>query len=244
MDQQRADEILNEVRTTYNDIASEFSDTRTSLWDELKPFTENVSDGMAIADIGCGNGRLLQLLQGKKVTYAGIDNSGKLLRKAQQYAATFPEVKTKFYEADMRHLPLQNDAFDMVLCIATLHHLPTEEHRKIAAAELHRICKKNGTLIMTNWYLSAQPKYVLEQARQRLSHPRMYATMSFRDFFVPWTMRDKTVKYRYYYAFTPSQLKHVLHEVGFSTIANSVGYGERDWSGMRTKRNILTIAKK
>jgi len=244
MDQARANEIIEEVRKAYQDIAAEFSDTRTELWNELKPFAGEVQDGMTIADIGCGNGRLLQLFQGKKVHYIGIDNSGKLLRKAQQYASGFPGIHARFQEGDIRHIPLQNASCDAVFCIATLHHIPTIELQLQALRECQRILKPEGFFVMTNWYLSAQPRYVIQQARQRLSHPRLYIKTDFRDFFISWKLRDGSVRYRYYRAFTPRHLRSLLTHSGFSSIRTSIAYGERDWSGMRTKRNIVSFAVK
>jgi ubiquinone/menaquinone biosynthesis C-methylase UbiE len=144
----------------------------------------------------------------------------------------------------MRRIPLQDESCDFVFCIATLHHIPTAELELQALKELQRILTLGGRLVMTNWYLSAQPHYVLQQVRQRLSHPRLYAKTDFRDFFIPWKLRNGAVRYRYYRALTPRQVQRLLSQAGFSSIQTSIGYGERDWSGRKTKRNIVSSAIK
>jgi ubiquinone/menaquinone biosynthesis C-methylase UbiE len=237
----RAQEIMRSLRDVYNSLTY-FSDTRNSLWEEQAFFKDYVRSGMTVLDAGCGNGRLLELFDGKKIAYVGMDNSAKLLEKAQQYAHKFPNVSSRFFEGSILSVPLPDSSVDILFCIATLHHIPSRTLQIKAAKEFSRVLKPGGILCMTNWYLSAQTKYSTMQIRQRIMHPRMYAGFSYRDFLIPWHMKDKTF-YRFYYAFSPLELKRVLHEAGFLQVDNSVSFGARDWSGMKTKRNIITVAR-
>lgn len=237
----RAQEIMRDVRDVYNSLTY-FSDTRNSLWEEQKYFKDYVLPGMTVLDAGCGNGRLLELFEDKEVSYIGMDNSAKLLEKAQQHARAFPRVSSRFFEGSILSVPMPDSSVDVIFCIATLHHIPSQTLQIRAAREFRRVLKLNGVLCMTNWYLSAQTRYSTMQIRQRILHPRMYAGFSYRDFLIPWHMKDKTY-YRYYYAFSPLELKRMLRQAGFLQVDNSVSYGARDWFGMRTKRNIITVAR-
>lgn len=231
---------MRDVRDVYNSLTY-FSDTRGSLWEEQKFFQDLVRPGMTVVDAGCGNSRLLQLFQDKHLTYLGIDNSAKLLEKAQQYARKFPNVTSRFFEGSLLGIPLPDKSVDILFCIASLHHIPSHPLQLQALREFKRVLKPSGVLCMTNWYLSAQTKYTTLQIKQRILQPRLYAGFSFRDFMIPWRMKEKTY-YRFYYAFSPRMLKQMLSEVNFKKVKNSISYGARDWSGMRNKRNIITIA--
>lgn len=232
---------MKEVRDTYNALTG-FSDTRGSLWEEQKHFTDFVRPGMTIVDAGCGNGRLLKLLEGVTCTYIGIDNSAKLLEKAQMSAKEFPEITSRFFEGSFLGIPLPDKTADIIFCIAALHHIPSERLQVQALREFKRVLKPGGKLCMTNWYLSAQTKYMRAQMKLRIIHPRMYAGFGFRDFLIPWHTKEK-IYYRYYYAFSPHQLKSRLQDAGFQHIRNKISHGARDWSGMRTKRNIISVAE-
>ncbi len=52
-----------------------------------------IVDGQKVLDLGCGNGRLLNVLQNKNIDYIGVDNSENLLLNAQN---AYPVLKDKF----------------------------------------------------------------------------------------------------------------------------------------------------
>ncbi len=51
--------------------------------------------------------------------------------------------------ADVANLPFGNDAFDAVVSLHTIHHLPSSEHRR-AYQELHRVLKPGRTMVVVN----------------------------------------------------------------------------------------------
>lgn len=52
---------LENVHKVYNEIANHFSETRHSQWPQVLEFITSLSMGSILVDIGCGNGKYLQL---------------------------------------------------------------------------------------------------------------------------------------------------------------------------------------
>ena len=63
-----AEYLLKKTIQDYNLIAEEFSRTRERIWPEMRfLFDEYLIPGEKILDIGCGNGRFLEIFKEKKV---------------------------------------------------------------------------------------------------------------------------------------------------------------------------------
>ena len=75
---------IQQVKDHYNAIGLHFAETRKKrLWPEILPFIREIKRGMRVLDVGCGSGRLLSELKGKKIFYKGIDFSKTLLNQAK-----------------------------------------------------------------------------------------------------------------------------------------------------------------
>jgi ubiquinone/menaquinone biosynthesis C-methylase UbiE len=105
-----------------------------------------VDSGDKILDLGCGNGRLFDVLKDKDVEYIGIDNSPKLLAEARELHA---EDQYRFIEADALNLPFKDNEFDKIISIAVLQHIPSYNYRVLFLKECLRTLKKGGKLILT-----------------------------------------------------------------------------------------------
>lgn len=84
MDLKYAKYLINKTKRDYDIIAADFSASRRYPWPEMKEMAKRVKPGSKVIDIGCGNGRLLSVLGGKKVKYLGMDFSKKLIELARQ----------------------------------------------------------------------------------------------------------------------------------------------------------------
>lgn len=224
MRQKTSKKLLEKIQNDYNFIAEEFDQTRQNNWEEFELFLEYIKNGDNLADLGCGNGRLYAFIkQHRKINYTGIDISKNLIEKAKK---AHPEVQ--FMLGDLLSLPLGNENFDTVTAIASLHHIPSNKLRKKALQEMHRILKKDGILILTNWNLF-QPKYKKYIWKSRFRSILTLGKYNSRDTFIPWR---KSGINRYYYAFTENELKGLLDATGFEIIT------------ARTKNNFLFICQK
>jgi SAM-dependent methyltransferase len=99
----------------------------------------------SVLDVGCGNGRYLQELRtrGHDGFVCGADLSEGMVRTARSSAGDAPLLVS-----DAQRLPFADQAFDIVLAMHMLYHVPD---RPLAIAELRRVLKPGGTaLVVTN----------------------------------------------------------------------------------------------
>ncbi len=156
MEQQYAKYLLEKTRRDYNKIAEDFSGTRSKMWKELGFLEEYLKEKDRALDIGCGNGRLYELLREREIEYYGVDFSEKLIDIAK---SKFPLAK--FQVADGLELPFSDNFFDKAVSIAVLHHIPSEKFRLEFLKEAQRVLKPGGVFILTVWNLNKRRKSLL-----------------------------------------------------------------------------------
>jgi len=112
----------------------------------------NLQAGMALLDIGCAKGFMLHdLLQEiPEMTVAGVDVS--------QYAIdnAMPSVKPFLAVADAKQLPFDNESFDVVIAINTIHNLNLDECKK-AIREIQRV-SKGSAFVTVDAYSTEEEK--------------------------------------------------------------------------------------
>jgi ubiquinone/menaquinone biosynthesis C-methylase UbiE len=202
-----ANEILEMSRSGYEEIARNFSQTRKVFWEELNFLGNYIKDGDEVLDIGCGNGRFLEVLNGKVFQYTGIDNSESLI----SYAKKWQGDKGKFVCASALDLPFENKQFDAAVSFGVLHHIPSKKYRGEFLNEAHRVLKKDGLLILTVWNLwnNRITPVIKKHAVQKLLGK---SKLDFKDVFLPFGKKEGV---RYLHAFTKGELKKLLQNSGF-----------------------------
>ena len=73
-------------------------------------------------EIGCGTGELTAKLAARIARVVGIDLSEEMLAAARARCASLSNVE--LVRADALTHPLENESFDVIASVATLHHLP------------------------------------------------------------------------------------------------------------------------
>jgi tRNA (uracil-5-)-methyltransferase TRM9 len=240
MRQKKAKKILEHTKKTYDTIAKEFDITRSKETTEFNVFAQNVKPNGVIADIGCGNGRLVRFLQEisdkwqtPKYKYIGIDNNDQLLEQAKKH---FP--KENFAHGDMLNIPIDNGTIDTIFCIRAFHHMPSKEKRLQSLSEMHRVLKNNGTIIITVWNLW-QKKYLQYILRAILRFIYTLGGYAPNDTFIPWGKKAK----RYYHAFTPLELTKIVDKAGFE-IEETFFIKDGKRVPFKQSHDIVLIAKK
>lgn len=228
---------------SYDDFASTFSQSRKNLrWGEIEYFVEYIKNHfpdkeVSILDVGCGNGRFLNSLalwvedppRRERVgvradnstlpySYLGIDESTGMIEEARKLHPWHA-----FQVLDMNHLEkLSNsdNSYDVIVFIASFHHLHTEQERKAVLNKAKKLLKEGGIIMMTNWNLLWETLF----AKYEKSH------QGGGDF------RIKIGTYeRYYHGFTVMELEALFVENGYSLLSNQVFEGGK---------NIVSIATK
>lgn len=209
MHKKYAEFLISETKANYNLTADDFSRTRNFVWD-LESLSEYISSGDKILDLGCGNGRLFEILKDKCIDYLGVDNSENLIEIARK---KYPEAR--FETADVFNLPFQNDFFDKVFSIRALHHIPSKALRMKFLQEAKRVLKKDGILVLTCWnaWDSKCKINLLRMFKYGFLKIFRMAKLDFGDAFVPWFKTGNRIR-RYYHFFTKSELRQSAEKSG------------------------------
>jgi SAM-dependent methyltransferase len=122
--------------------------------------------GARVLDAGCGSGRTLEDLVDYG-TVAGIE----LDPEAAAFAASrgCGEVKV----GSLERLPWEDGSFDLITCLDVLEHIPDDRG---ALAELRRVCKAGGSMLLT--VPAYQALWSLHDAANH--HYRRYSRRSLR----------------------------------------------------------------
>ena len=229
MEEDFAKYLLEKSRQDYNLIAPDFSRTRGRIWEELKFLEEYIAAGEKVLDLGCGNGRLYELLRARKADYYGIDVSEKLIEIAKSH---YPDAK--FQVADALNLPFSDNFFDRVFSIAVFHHIPSEKFRLRFLSEAKRVLRPGGSLVLIVWGLGSRKRLFLF-FKYAVFKILGKSKLDFGDTYVPW--RKETMRYVHY--FLKDELKQLTKTAGFRT--KEVRVSKRPTS---KESNILLIAEK
>lgn len=260
MKRKYADYLLKKTREDYDKIAKDFSASRYSVWEEFNIFKDYIKDGDKILDLGCGNGRLLELFKDKNIEYVGVDNSERLIEMAKEKLKTLPrtapptvglvrgknyKLKTNFLVADALNLPFPENYFDKIFSIAVLHHIPSKEYRLQLLKEAERVLKNNGILILTVWDLWRRLKTLKLLLKFSLLKIIGKSKLDFKDIFVPW--QNKIL--RYIHCFTKKELENLAKRAGFKIERIGIfkrgeaSHQSKHGAGQAKNYNIFLIAR-
>jgi ubiquinone/menaquinone biosynthesis C-methylase UbiE len=98
-----------------------------------------------VVDVGCGTGHMLLALRNRvpthDLTMTGLDFSAVAVSRCR---ALLPAAT--FVVGDLYESPLPAGAYDLVLCVETLEHVPDPQ---AALRELLRVCRPGGQIVLT-----------------------------------------------------------------------------------------------
>lgn len=228
-------EILGDIESGYDSVADKFSASRAFVWKDLEFIADLAKKGDRVLDYGCGNGRLLGLLEKRSIYYYGVDVSKELIHKAKE---KFPAWAGKFTKiSSQESLPFPSGFFNAVFSVAVFHHFPPT-HARAMAKELFRVTSPGGIVAVTAWNLWQKKyrKYILgpKAVIKKFFGLGNYGNLGLRDAVIPFKENDSKVFFRYHRAYTEKDLKHIFSEAGFLVEDCSLLSG----------RNIVLVARK
>lgn len=228
--------IIHKTREDYNRIAKHFASTRQAAR-ELEKFTEFVKNDQCILDWGCGQGRLLYILEGKSPRYYGVDQSQELLKIAKiTHAVMIKKGKIKFFSNAKKEVKFKKNFFDLAFMVASFHHLPNRESRLKLLKQVYSEMKSGAKLIITVWNLES------DWAREKFK--KDWKLLRENDYLIPWKNQEgEIMAERYYHYFPKKELKDLLVEAGFKVEEMYYSKGNHV-AQKKDARNLVVIAIK
>ncbi|WP_216322241.1 class I SAM-dependent methyltransferase [Deinococcus aestuarii] len=107
----------------------------------------NIRPGERFLDVACGAGQLVIPASRMGVDATGVDIAANLIGQARERAAA-EHLPARFDEGDAEDLPYPDAGFDVVSSLVGAMFAPRPEH---VAAELLRVCRPGGRVVMGNW---------------------------------------------------------------------------------------------
>lgn len=194
-----------EIRATYERIADSFAATRAAAWPEVITFIESLPRASRVLDVGSGNGRHAKILSAQGHDSVGLDFSRRLLKIGRrEYRPDRRAGHIEWIEGEATKLPFRSGSFDAGICVAVLHHLPTEGDRIGALGELKRVLRREAPAFVSVWARD-QPRFE--------TFPEAGSSGS-GDVEVPWAMPDGRRVPRYYHLFKEGELERLIIECG------------------------------
>jgi ubiquinone/menaquinone biosynthesis C-methylase UbiE len=106
-----------------------------------------VPAGARLLDVACGAGQIAIPAARAGVDATGIDIAGNWIEQARARAAA-EGLNVRFDEGDAEELPYPDESFDVVVTLVGAMFAPRPER---VAAELVRVTRPGGRIIMVNW---------------------------------------------------------------------------------------------
>lgn len=115
------------------------------------------------ADLGCGNGALVEAMLGICDSVIGVDSSKRMLELASKRVNNQPGVSLRI--GDLSHLPLREHEADFSVISMVLHHLPNPEQ---AVSEAYRTLRSGGRFVIADFAMHSNESMRTEYGDRRL----------------------------------------------------------------------------
>ncbi len=230
-------DLVKETWRTFDLVAHVY---RRRSWDII----DRVINGSisVFGDIGSGPGhnalRILDLVAGSRGVVVDIS-----------YNMVYHALKRSFkrgvlwrmacIQSDMVSLPFRDGSMDLLIYVASIHHLPFRRLRLKALEEAYRVLRRGGRILVTVW-----ARYQLSFMHRLLGNivSRILGRIeSIGDVMIPWRHRGENL-YRYYHLYTLRELRRDLETVGFRVMESGTYYPVR--RRFKPTKNYYAIALK
>jgi SAM-dependent methyltransferase len=139
--------LKTKLRATW--IAGDFGEIAKAYVSDAEQFVRalNLKPGTRVLDVACGTGNLALPAARIGAVVTGVDIAPNLIEQAREIANR-EGLTAKFDEGDAENLPYEDGSFDAVITMFGAMFAPRPE---LTAAELKRVCRSGGLIVMANW---------------------------------------------------------------------------------------------
>jgi len=170
-DTEHADAVRDRFARTARLLAELEARRRAELREKLRRFVDLRGDEVVL-DAGTGTGALAFALSPLVARVVAVDIVPELLEEARKHASEFPNVE--IVVGDATSLAFEAGSFDIAGSLRTLHHLARPE---LAVAELARVTRFGGQVLVVDQIAPADPLAALEIDRFERARDRSHARL-------------------------------------------------------------------
>jgi len=107
-------------------------------------------------ELGCGTGRLLEIIAPKFKSCTGLDFSAGMIRIAKKRLGN----KIEFIHSPVEKMDFKKNSFDYIVCVALFHHLNKEQDKlQITLDKMKEILKPGGRILICDFVTFKILKY-------------------------------------------------------------------------------------
>lgn len=130
------------VHHVYSQKALTYDHLCDGPWPEVRTFLLSLPNGSLVADVGCGNGKYLNVRD--DIVISGSDICKELVELAH---GRHGDV----IRANNLCLPYRSESMDAVISVGVLHHFASPKRRLQSVRELARLLRPGGKLLIYVW---------------------------------------------------------------------------------------------
>jgi SAM-dependent methyltransferase len=108
----------------------------------------NIGPGTRLLDVACGAGQIVIPAARAGIAATGVDIASNSIARARERAVEEGLTTAHFDEGDAEALPYETASFDLVVSLFGAMFAPRPD---LVAAELLRVCRPGGRIVMGNW---------------------------------------------------------------------------------------------
>lgn len=204
-----------------------------------------------VIDVGCGNGKYLDVACESNRYVLGTDCCAPLLQSAKQRSANCSS-HVDVLVADALTLPIRDGIADAIVCIAVLHHLCTRQRRVEVLRELGRVLRANGRVLIYVWAQERDEMDNETMTKSSVKHGKsamMRRRFDTSDVLVPWHLRqrkagaesEKTlgdwdeVQMRFYHVYCRGELEDEVRDAGL--VVERSWFDHQNWCVEASRRS-------
>jgi ubiquinone/menaquinone biosynthesis C-methylase UbiE len=149
---------MEKMVPSYDSFMKKITLGRESTMREITVSLAGVKSGDSVLEVGCGTGTLTLAAKrraGSSGKVYGIDLIPGMIELSQRKAAQ-ANADITFQSGSIDDIPFSEDQFDVVMCSFMIFHM-SEGVRRKGFAEIFRVLKPNGRLLIVDSALPTQP---------------------------------------------------------------------------------------